>query len=84
MVATATRPHRENSMSLIQVKLIEGVFTASQKREIIERLTETMVEIEGEIMRRHIWCVVEEVASGEWGVGGQTLTGDDVKALARG
>lgn len=71
-------------MSLIQVKLIEGVFTASQKREIIERLTETMVEIEGEIMRRHIWCVVEEVASGEWGVGGQTLTGDDVKALARG
>jgi 4-oxalocrotonate tautomerase len=70
-------------MALIQVKVIEGVFTAPQKREMIESLTEAMVEIEGENMRRHIWCVVEEVVSGEWGVGGQTLTADDVKALVR-
>ena len=34
-------------MPLIQVKLIEEVFTSDQKREIIERLTDTMVEIEG-------------------------------------
>ena len=71
-------------MALIQVKLIAGVFTAPQKREIVERLTETMVEIEGENMRQGIWCVIEEVADGEWGVGGQTLTADDIKALARG
>ena len=71
-------------MALIQVRLIEGVFTAPQKREIIERLTDAMVEIEGENMRRTIWCVIEEVASGEWGIGGKTLTADDVKALARG
>ncbi len=71
-------------MTLIQVKLIEGVFTAPQKREIIQRLTDAMVEIEGENMRRTIWCVIEEVASGEWGIGGKTLTADDVKALARG
>jgi 4-oxalocrotonate tautomerase len=71
-------------MALIHVKLIAGVFTAPQKREIIERLTDAMVEIEGENMRQAIWCVIEEVADGEWGVGGQTLTADDVKALARG
>ncbi len=71
-------------MALIQVKLIEGVFTAPQKREIIQRLTDAMVEIEGENMRRTIWCVIEEVASGEWGIGGKTLTADDVRALARG
>ncbi len=71
-------------MALIQVKLIEGVFTAPQKREIIQRLTDAMVEIEGEKMRRTIWCVIEEVASGEWGIGGKTLTADDVRALARG
>jgi len=70
-------------MALIQVKLIEGVFTAPQKREIIQRLTDAMVEIEGENMRRTIWCVIEEVASGEWGIGGKTLTADDVRALAR-
>jgi 4-oxalocrotonate tautomerase len=71
-------------MALIQVKVIQGVFTTPQKQEIIERLTDAMVEIEGERMRRSIWCLVEEVASGDWGVGGQSLTGDDVKALARG
>ena len=70
-------------MALIQVTVIEGVFTAPQKREIVDRLTDAMVEIEGETMRPHIWCLVEEVASGDWGVGGQTLTADDVKALAR-
>ncbi len=71
-------------MRLIQVKVIEGVFTAPQKREIVERLTDAMVEIDGENMRQLTWCVIEEIASGDWGIGGQTLTADDVKALARG
>ena len=70
-------------MPLIQVKLIERVFTAPQKQEIIERLTDAMVAIEGEGMRSVTWCVVEEVASGNWGFGGHILTADDVKALAR-
>jgi 4-oxalocrotonate tautomerase len=84
MARTPTRSDKEHSMPLIQVKVIEGVFTAQQKQEIVERLTGAMVEIEGENMRAVTWCIVEEVASGEWGIGGQTLTGDDVKALARG
>lgn len=71
------------SMTLIQVKVIAGVFTTFQKREIVERLTDAMVAIEGENMRHTIWCIVEEVASGDWGAGGQTLTADDVRALAR-
>ena len=70
-------------MPFIQVKVVAGVFTAEQKREIVERLTEAMVAIEGEGMRRLTWCVVEEVASGAWGIGGDTVTADDVKALAR-
>jgi 4-oxalocrotonate tautomerase len=70
-------------MALIQVKVMEGVFTAPQKRAMIERLTDALVEIEGENMRHSIWCMVEEIASGDWGVGGHTLTADDVKALAR-
>ena len=71
-------------MPLIQVKVMDGVYTAPQKQAIVERLTDAMVEITGENMRRLTWCVVEEVASGEWGIGGQTLTADDVRALARG
>ena len=70
-------------MMFIQVKLIEGVFTAPQKRAMVERLTGAMVEIEGENMRNVVWCTVEEVASGQWGSGGRSLTTDDARALAR-
>jgi len=71
-------------MPLVQVKLIEGVFTTDQKQEIITKLTETMVDIEGEAMRPVTWVTVEEVRSGEWGIGGKPLTTQDVKDLQAG
>ena len=39
-------------MPFINVKVIEGVFDASEKRRIVEKLTDAMVAIEGENMRR--------------------------------
>jgi 4-oxalocrotonate tautomerase len=69
---------------LVQVKLIEGVFTEAQKREMIRKLTDAMVSIEGESMRPVTWVVVEEVKSGDWGIGGRPLATADVKALAAG
>jgi 4-oxalocrotonate tautomerase len=71
-------------MPFVNVKLIEGVFSADQKRDMIAKLTDTMVAIEGENMRGVTWVVLEEVTSGEWGIGGQALTTADVKALAAG
>ena len=38
-------------MPLILVKAIEEVFTPAQKKEIITKLTDTMVAIEGENLR---------------------------------
>ena len=69
-------------MPLIQVKVIEGVFTESQKHDIVRKLTDAMVSIEGENMRSVTWVTIEEVKSGDWGIGGKTLTTADVKALA--
>jgi 4-oxalocrotonate tautomerase len=71
-------------MPLLNVKLIEGVFTPKQKQEMIARLTDTMVSIEGENMREVTWVVIEEVRSGDWGLAGTPLTTSDVKALAGG
>jgi 4-oxalocrotonate tautomerase len=68
-------------MPLVQVKLIEGVFTPDEKQEIITRLTETMVDIEGEALRPVTWVTIEEVHSGEWGIGGKGMTAQDVKDL---
>ena len=55
--------------------------TPEQKQEMIARLTETMVEIEGEGMRGVTWAVIDEVQSGDWGIGGNGLTAADVHAL---
>ena len=71
-------------MPLLNVKLIEGVFSHAQKQEMIRKLTDTMVSIEGENLRPVTWVVIEEVNSGEWVVGGTPLTTSDVQALAAG
>jgi 4-oxalocrotonate tautomerase len=71
-------------MPLIQVKLIEGVFTPAQKSQMIAKLTDAMVSIEGENMRSVTWVVIEEARTGEWGIGGQPLTTEAVRALAAG
>ncbi|HXY50292.1 MAG TPA: tautomerase family protein [Terriglobales bacterium] len=71
-------------MPLIQVKLIEQVFTPAQKKEIISKLTDAMVSIEGENMRPVTWVVIEEARSGEWGIGGQPMTTEAVRSLAAG
>jgi 4-oxalocrotonate tautomerase len=67
---------------LINVKVIEGVFSAEQKTRIIRDLTNAMIEIEGEGMRGVTWTVIEEVRSGDWAIGGKPLATADVRALA--
>jgi 4-oxalocrotonate tautomerase len=71
-------------MPLIQVRVIKDVFSKEQKGQIISKLTDAMVSIEGENMRGVTWCVIEEVDSGDWGIGGKPLTTGDVQALAHG
>jgi 4-oxalocrotonate tautomerase len=69
-------------MPFINVKLIEGVFSPEQKKQIVRKLTDAMVDIEGEAMRSVTWTVIEEVKSGDWAIAGKPLTTADVKALA--
>jgi 4-oxalocrotonate tautomerase len=71
-------------MPFVNVKVIEGVFSTDQKRDIVRKVTDALVEIEGENMRSVTWVVVEEGASGDWGIGGTPLHTADVKALAAG
>ena len=71
-------------MPLVQVKLIEGTLTPEQKREMIEKVTDAVIAVEGENLRPVTRVVIEEVTSGEWGIGGKALTTADVKALAAG
>jgi 4-oxalocrotonate tautomerase len=65
------------------VKVIEGGFSPEEKQEMIERLTETMVSIEGEPLREFTHVLVEEIKGGHWGIGGKPMAAEYIKVLAR-
>jgi len=71
-------------MPLVNVKLIENVFTARQKAQIIEKITDAMVEVEGENMREVTWVFLEDVKQGDWAIGGKALTAADVHRMQHG
>ena len=71
-------------MPLVDIEVIEGVFDDAQKALMIKNVTNTMVEIEGEAMRGVTWVRVKEIRSGQWGIGGNTPSAADIKAMAAG
>jgi len=71
-------------MPLVTIELIEGVFSESQKQHMIEKVTDTLVSIEGENLRNVTWVKINEIKQGNWGIGGKTLVANDVKAMAAG
>jgi len=71
-------------MPLVDIQVLAGVFSAAEKQSMISKVTDLMVSIEGEAMRGVTWVRVIDVPSGQWGIGGNTLSTDDVKALQAG
>ncbi|WP_166263513.1 tautomerase family protein [Marinobacter caseinilyticus] len=71
-------------MPLITVNLIENVFSNEEKAQMIRKLTDTMVEIEGEAMRPVTWVKIEEVPEGQWGIGGNALTAAMIHDMQKG
>jgi 4-oxalocrotonate tautomerase len=71
-------------MPMVDIQLIKGVFTPEQKQKMIKNVTNAMVAVEGENMRPVTWVRVIEIESGHWAIGGEALTADAVKAMAKG
>lgn len=71
-------------MPLVDIHVIKGVFTPQQKGEMIAKVTDAMVSVEGEKLRGVTWVKISEVEGGDWAIGGQTLQAADVKRMAAG
>ncbi|WP_020482774.1 tautomerase family protein [Methylomonas sp. MK1] len=71
-------------MPLVQIKGISGYLSLEQKQAIISKVTDAIVSVEGEGLRPVTWVLIEDVASGEWGVGGQPVTTDALRSMSRG
>ena len=71
-------------MPFAQIKGISGFLTLEQKQEIIKKVTDAIVSVEGEGLRPVTWVILEDVNSGEWGIGGDAVTLEKVQELATG
>jgi len=68
-------------MPLVQIKGITGILDLDQKQEIIQKVTDAIVSVEGEGIRPVTWVIIEDVKSGEWGIGGEPVTTEKVREL---
>jgi 4-oxalocrotonate tautomerase len=70
-------------MPLVTIDLIKDVFTPTQKQQLIEKVTEAMIAVEGEALRPVTWVRIQEFEQGDWAIGGKALKASDVDAMAR-
>jgi 4-oxalocrotonate tautomerase len=71
-------------MPLVTIDVIQGVFTPTQKQQLIAKVTAAMIEVEGESMRPVTWVRINEYLGGDWAIGGRPLGAADVHAMAAG
>src|SRR5579859_1736218 len=58
-------------MPIITVQFIKDVVaTPEQKKELVIRLTDTFVDILGDVVRPFVYCIIQETPQGEWGIAG--------------
>ena len=71
-------------MPLVDIHIIAGVFDDAQKTEMIKQVTDVMVGIEGENLRGVTWVKINECKRGDWAIGGNPLSTQDVLNLQKG
>lgn len=71
-------------MPLVTIDVIKEVFSSTQKKDLIAKVTQAMIDVEGENMRPVTWVRINEFESGDWAIGGKPLRTADVQALAAG
>jgi 4-oxalocrotonate tautomerase len=76
------QPRKGNIMPVVNVSVVEGVFSTQQKEEMISKITDVMVSLEGEFMREKTYVLIEEIKSGDWGIGGKAMTAEIIKQKA--
>lgn len=68
-------------MPLVTIDVIKDVFTPHQKQDLIRKVTDAMVSVEGEALRGATWVRVQEFEQGDWAIGGKALSARDVLAM---
>ena len=68
-------------MPLVNVKLIRDALTPAERERLIAALTDATASVVGQDVRQYIWVLIDELDSGDWGMGGQPITTEAVRAM---
>jgi 4-oxalocrotonate tautomerase len=72
--ATGSLLQERDQMPVVQVHLKAGR-TVEQKRQLVERITDSLVEIAG-ANRERVHVIIDEVPGDNWGRAGRLLSDD--------
>ena len=65
-------------MPFVEVKSIRGVFSAEEKPQVIEEITDVFARMKGDKFAEGTWVVINELDDGNWGEGGAVLKAEHV------
>ena len=71
-------------MPLIEVKVFKDELSNEQSTKLITKITDAVTEVTSDKLRGATWVVIDEINDGQWGVGGEALSLDDVKKIVAG
>ncbi len=62
-------------MPIITIQAIQGVVLTSpeQKRELLQKMTDTFISVVGEVARPYTYCLIQETPLYEWSIAGRPL-----------
>lgn len=62
-------------MPIITIQAIEGVVLTSpeQKRDLLQKMTDTFISVVGEVARPYTYCLIQETPLQEWSIAGRPL-----------
>lgn len=62
-------------MPVVQVSVPAGTLSTDQKQQLISRITDVVVDVEGiPQLRAAVHVLINEIADGGWGTGGKAWT----------
>ena len=70
-------------MPFVNVQTIKGIMNSEQKKELLRRMTDLIVEIEGDgdpEFRRSVWIRIDEHEPEQWSLGGIQPTSEMIAA----
>lgn len=68
-------------MPFIDVKVMEQVLSQDEKLALAGGITALVEKVVGEPAKAVTWVVIQDVASGQWTMGGQSVTTEGVREL---